>query len=78
MTEVHTFMNAVSNIPLPGLAPELPLRPATVVAESELGRALRKLKDILVSIYAYGLLLFGLTFPIVLAVWHAFFGPATP
>ncbi len=71
-------MNAVSNIPLPGLAPELPLHPAAVVATPEHKRALRKLKDILVSIYAYGVLLFGLLFPVVLAVWHVLFAPATP
>lgn len=67
-------MNAVSNIPLPGLAPELPLQPASAMPEH--GRALRRLKDILVSIYAYGVLLFGLLFPLVLAAWHVMFGPA--
>ena len=71
-------MNAVSNVPLPGLAPVPLLHPTTVVAPHGFRRALRQLKDILVSIYAYGVLLFGLFFPIVLAVWHAFFGPATP
>lgn len=69
-------MNAVSKLPLPGLAPELPLQPAPVAAMPEHGRMLHRLKDILVSIYAYGLLLFGLLFPFVLAAWHALFGPA--
>ncbi len=71
-------MNAVSNIPLPGLAPVPPLHPASVVAQPGFRRALRKLKDILVSIYAYGVLAFGLFFPIVLATWYVFFGPETP
>ncbi len=71
-------MNAVSNVPLPGLAPVPPLHPAIAVTQPGFRRTLRKLKDILVSIYAYGVLLFGLTFPIVLAVWYTFFGPATP
>ncbi len=70
-------MNAVSNAPLPGLAPVPPLHPATAVTIPEHKRVLRKLKDILVSIYAYGVLLFGVFFPVVLAVWHTFFGPAT-
>ena len=71
-------MNAVSNIPLPGLAPVPPLHPATVVALPEYKRALRLIKDVLVSIYAYGLLLFGLLFPPLGAAWHVFFGSAAP
>lgn len=70
-------MNTVSNVPLPGLAPHLVL-PTIAVATPEHRRVLRRLKDTLVSIYAYGVLLFGLLFPIVLATWYAFFGPATP
>lgn len=71
-------MNAVSNIPLPGLAPVPPLHPATAAVIPEYKRTLRQLKDILVSIYAYGLLLFGLLFPILGAAWYTFFGSGTP
>ena len=71
-------MNAVSNIPLPGLAPVPPLSPATVVALPEYRRVLREVKDVLVSIYAYGLLLFGIFFPFAGAAWHVFFGSTTP
>ena len=71
-------MNAVSNVPLPGLAPVPPLHPATAVAPHGFRRALRTLKDILVSIYAYGVFAFGVFFPIALAVWYAFFGPESP
>lgn len=68
-------MNTVSNVPLPGLAPELPLASATVLPEHR--RSLNKLKDLLVSIYAYGVLLFGLLVPVVLGGWYKFFGPGS-
>lgn len=67
-------MNTVSNIPGPGLAPELPLPPAAIAFSPEHKRTLRELKDILITIYAYGLLSFGLFFPFALAAWTAFFG----
>lgn len=71
-------MNAVSNAPLPGLAPGLPPQPAIAVALPEHKRGLRMLKDILISIYAYGLLLVGICTPFVLAAWHKFFVAVTP
>ena len=71
-------MNTVSNVPLPGLAPEVPLQPASTVTASDQGRVLHRLKDIVVTIYAYGLLLFGLLFPFVLAAWQAMSGSAAP
>ena len=71
-------MNTVSNVPLPGLAPELPIQPASAVSTSAQRRALYRLKDIVVTIYAYGLLLFGLLFPFVLAAWQAMSGSAAP
>jgi len=68
-------MNTVSNLPLPGLTPEIPLQPPAAVVTFQ-GKLLRqKLKDILVSIYAYGLLLTGLLAPPLGAAWHVFFGP---
>lgn len=69
-------MNTVSNIPVPGLAPAVPLPSATPVVLPDHKRALRKLKDRLLSIYAYGLLSFGLLFPFALAAWTVLFGSA--
>ena len=73
--EVYARMNTVSNLPLPGLAPELPLTTPATVATLKRKYSIAWLKDVLVSIYAYGLLLTGILFPPLGAAWHAFFGP---
>ena len=73
-------MNTVADTPLPGLAPEPALQsaPAAIAAVAPALRKskLLRIKDILVTIYAYGLLGFGVFFPFVLAAWAAFFMPA--
>ena len=69
-------MNAVSNAPLPGLAPTPPLSATVAVSRPEFRSRLHKLKDTLITIYAYGVLGFGLLFPFVLAAWYGIFAPA--
>ena len=58
--------------------------PATPVAITEIKAIVepnlrkwtpRRVKDLLVTMYAYGLLAFGLLFPLALAAWAAFFWP---
>jgi hypothetical protein len=73
-------MDTVADTSLPGLAPE-PSRQnaaaAIAAAVPDLRESnLHRIKDILVTVYAYGLLGFGLFFPFVLAAWAAFFVPA--
>lgn len=73
-------MSTVADAPVPGLAPEVPVPPAAVIPVATIVPSARRLtarrvKDILVSIYAYGLLAFGVFFPLVLAAWAAFFKP---
>ena len=73
-------MTSVADTSLQGLAPEPSLQP-TAAAMAAVVPNLRKsnlqrIKDIAVTIYAYGLLGFGLFFPFVLAAWAAFFMPA--
>ncbi len=77
-------MNTMADTPVPGLAPELPVQPAAAVADvaarvvPTLPRSTRgRIKDTLLTIYAYGLLGFGLFFPLLLAAWHVLFAPAT-
>ena len=69
--------------PLPGKLPELSVEPviarvaeiAAAVTPSSPRSTWRKVKDILIIVYAYGLLAFGFLFPWVLAAWTALFGP---
>ena len=73
-------MNTVADTPVPGLASELSVQPAVAalaaaVVPNVREWTMRRLKDTLVAIYAYGLLAFGLLFPLALAAWAAFFGP---
>ena len=75
-------MSTMVDTPVPGLAPELSVQPAAgpsaaaVVLPPYVGKwTRRRVKDILVAIYAYGLLAFGLLFPLVLAAWAAIFKP---
>lgn len=73
-------MNTVADTPVPGLAPELPVQPAAAalaaaVVPNVSKSTMRRVKDTLVAIYAYGLLAFGVLFPLALAAWAAFFGP---
>lgn len=73
-------MNTVADTPLPGLAPEPSTQPAAAVIAAVVphlrNSTPHRVKDILVTIYAYGLLGFGVFFPFVLAAWAAFFMPA--
>jgi hypothetical protein len=76
-------MNTLANAPVPGLAPLPAVAPESVVAEivaaaSPIPRSSTwcRVKDILVMIYAYGLLGFGLFFPLLLAAWSLFLKPA--
>lgn len=48
---------------------------ATVVTPNLRKWNRRRIKDILVTTYAYGLLAFGVLFPLLLAAWSAFFWP---
>lgn len=76
-------MNTLATPPVPGKLPELSVEPviakvaeiAAAVAPSSPRSTWRKVKDILVIVYAYGLLAFGIFFPFVLAAWTALFGP---
>jgi len=78
-------MNTLADIPVSGLAPEHSVQPAvtaatiteiTAKAVPDLATPTwRRVRDILVAVYAYGLLAFGIFFPIVLAVWAEYFGP---
>jgi hypothetical protein len=73
-------MNTVAETPLPGLAPEpCPQSVAAAMAAvvPQLQRpALHRIKDTLVTVYAYGLLGFGVFFPFVLAAWALLFPTA--
>lgn len=48
----------------------------TVVAPNLRKWNLRRVRDLLVMVYAYGLLAFGLCFPLVLAAWATLFWSA--
>lgn len=74
-------MNTVADPPVPGLAPELSEQPAADSVAAALAPDLHKwtwhrVKDTLVTIYAFGILGFGLLFPFALAAWFTFIGPA--
>ena len=71
-------MNIQANFPQPGLAPSLSVNPAAAIAAvvpMPHRSTLHRIKDLLVSIYAYGLLAFGVFFPPLLAAWYMTFGP---
>lgn len=79
-------MNTTADAPLPGPAPELAEKPAAALsAVADLaasvvpelpGSTWDRVKDVLVTIYAYGLLAFGVFFPLLLAAWRVIFEPA--
>ena len=86
LVEVDTSMNTTANAPVPGSARELAEKPAaalsavadlaaTVVPDLP-GSTWERVKDILVTIYAYGLLAFGIFFPLLLVAWRVIFEPA--
>jgi len=83
--EVDTSMNTLAHPPVPGQLPAASVEPviakvadiAAAVVPSPRASDWDRLKDAIVTIYAYGLLAFGIFFPMLLAIWHMFFGPAT-
>ena len=78
-------MNTLTDTPVAGRQLDLSVQPraaAAAVAEIATGVApqmrkwdSRRVKDLLVMVYAYGLLGFGIFFPLLLAAWAAFFVP---
>ena len=78
-------MNTLTDSPVSGTQPDLSVPPqAAVAAVAEIATVVapnlrkwnkRRVKDVLVTAYAYGLLGFGVFFPLVLAAWAAFFWP---
>lgn len=77
-------MNTLADLPVSGHRPDLSVQPqtATAAAVSEIATIvvpnlrkwnLRRVKDLLIAIYAYGLLAFGICFPLALAAWAKFF-----
>ena len=77
-------MNTLANSPVTGHVPAVSVKPviatvtdiAAAVVPKPRAAAWRKAMDTLVTIYAYGLLGFGLFFPWLLAAWYAVFGSA--
>lgn len=79
-------MNTTADASLPGPAPELAEKPAAALsAVADLaasvvpelpGSTWDRVKDVLVTIYAYGLLAFGVFFPLLLAAWRVIIEPA--
>lgn len=75
-------MNTLATPPVSGLVSEFSAKPVAAVTDAALGLlpesrvgSLRRTKDVLVTIYAYGLLGFGVFFPFLLAAWKLLFGP---
>lgn len=70
-------MNTLTDTPVSVQQPDFPAQPetATIAASNPRMRNSRRLKELLVMIYAYGLLGFGILFPLLLAAWAAFFAP---
>lgn len=66
-------MNTMADAHLPGLAPELSIPPAAAAIHKARKWTFQRTKDLLVMIYAYGLIGFGLFFPFVLAAWSLIF-----
>jgi len=77
-------MNTLAHSPAAGQLSAVSVEPviakvadiAAAVVPSPRASAWCRLKDAVVTIYAYGLLAFGIFFPLMLAIWHLFFGPA--
>jgi hypothetical protein len=77
-------MNTLGNSPAPGHLPHPSVEPviariadiAAAVVPAPRASSWHRLKDTLVTIYAYGLLGFGIFFPFILAAWHVLFEPA--
>jgi hypothetical protein len=82
--EVDTSMNTLAHSPVQEQLSAVSVEPviakvadiAAAVMPSPRASAWYRLKDAIVTIYAYGLLAFGIFFPMLLAIWHMFFGPA--
>ena len=74
-------MNTLTDTPVSVQQPDFPAQPeivaetATLAAPNPRQRNSRRLKELLVMTYAYGLLGFGILFPLLLAAWAAFFAP---
>ena len=78
-------MNTLADTPLPGLVPDPAVQPAaavsavTALATETVSKlpvwSFNRAKDLLVTIYAYGLLAFGILFPLLLAAWKLFLSP---
>lgn len=79
-------MNITADAPVPGSVPELAEKPAAALsAVADLAATVvpdlpastwERVKDILVTTYAYGLLAFGIFFPLLLVAWRVIFEPA--
>jgi hypothetical protein len=75
-------MNALANPPVPGLVSDFPVKPVAAVSDAAIEMlprssdwTLERIKDVLMTIYALGLLGFGVLFPFVLVAWKLLFGP---
>ena len=74
-------MNTLTDSPVSVQQPDFPARPevvaeiVTIAAPNLRKWDSRRIKDLLVMIYAYGLLGFGILFPLLLAAWAAFIAP---
>ena len=76
-------MSALATPPAPGLVSDTPVQPVAAVTEAAAsilpqtsGWTLKRTKDAVVTVYALGLLGFGVFFPFVLVAWKLLFGPA--
>ena len=79
-------MNTLADAPVPGSAHDLAEKPAAALsAVADLAATVvqklpdstwHRVQDTLVTIYAYGLLAFGVFFPLLLAAWSVIFEPA--
>jgi hypothetical protein len=77
-------MSALATPPVPGLVSDIPVKPVAAVTDAVLGKmpestgwTIERTKNVAVSVYAYGLLGFGVLFPFVLAAWKLLFNPVT-
>jgi hypothetical protein len=78
--EVYLSMNILANTPAPGLEPIVSVHPSVAnIAATAMPKisetTMHQVKDTLVAIYAYGLLAFGMFFPVVLVAWKLMTGP---
>jgi hypothetical protein len=82
--EVDTSMNTLAHSPVQGQLSAVSVEPviakvadiAAAVVPSPRASAWYRLKDAVVTIYAFGLLGFGIFFPFVLVAWQVLFVPA--